>query len=59
MTTGTYGRGEGVIGYRRPLYSEREMLMEDRFFPGEFGWVIVLGIASLLVFSLAMWGLVT
>jgi hypothetical protein len=41
----------------RPLYRERDLLMSERFYPGEFGWVVILAVASLLVYSLAIWGL--
>ena len=55
MTTGMYSDRTVLV---RPLYDERELLMAERFYPGEFGWVIVLAIAGLLVYSLAIWGLV-
>jgi hypothetical protein len=43
--------------YDRLYYNEKDYLLSDRFYPGEFGMVALLGIASLLVWSLAIWGI--
>ncbi len=43
--------------YDRLYYNEKDYLLGDRFYPGEFGMVILLAIASLLVWSLAIWGI--
>lgn len=42
---------------RRTYYNERDYILADRFYPGELGLVIMLGIASLLVWSLCIWGI--
>lgn len=42
---------------RRVAYNERDYLLADRFYPGELGLVIMLAIASLLVWSLCIWGI--
>jgi hypothetical protein len=55
MTSGIYDTDRTTIV--RPVYQERALLMAERFYPGEFGWVIVLSVASLLLYSLAIWGL--
>lgn len=55
MTTGMYDKNRTTTA-TRSRYEERRLLMSERFYPGEFGWVVVLGIASLLVFSVAIWG---
>lgn len=56
MTSGTYRPGKTGLQER---YSEREYFVNDRFYPGEFGAVIILGIAALLVWSVAIYGLTT
>jgi hypothetical protein len=56
MSTGMY---QERVKFSRPLYHERDLLLAERFYPGEFGWVVVLGVASLLVYSLAIWGLLS
>lgn len=43
--------------YDRLYYNEKDYLLGDRFYPGEFGMVILLAVASLLVWSLAIWGI--
>ena len=45
--------------YDRLYYNEKDYLMSDRFYPGELGMVILLGVASLLVWSLAIYGITT
>lgn len=52
MTTGMYGRTT-----TRPIYNEKELFMNERFYPGELGAIILLEIGALLLWSLAMWGL--
>lgn len=43
----------------RAVISEKDYLLNDRFYPGEFGMVILLGVASLLAWSLAIYGITT
>jgi hypothetical protein len=43
----------------RVVYNEKDYLLSDRFYPGELGMVIILGVASLLVWSLAIYGITT
>lgn len=52
MTTGMYGRTS-----TRPIYSEKELFLNERFLPGELGAIILLEIGALLLFSLAMAGM--
>ena len=54
MTTGTYRSERGL--YDRP-YSEKEQFLKNRFYPGELGMVILLMVASLLMWSVAIYGL--
>jgi hypothetical protein len=53
MTTGMY---RPDTRYER-LYDEKEYFMNDRMYPGEFGMVVLLAIASLLVWSIAIFGI--
>jgi hypothetical protein len=41
----------------RLYYNEKDYLLSDRFYPGELGMVILLAVASLLVWSLCMYGI--
>lgn len=41
----------------RLYYNEKDYLLGDRFYPGELGMVVLLAIASLLVWSLCIWGI--
>jgi hypothetical protein len=43
----------------RLYYDEKDYLLTDRFYPGELGMVILLGVASLLVWSLCIYGITT
>jgi hypothetical protein len=47
------------LAHDRLYYSEKDYLLADRFYPGELGMVILLGVASLLVWSLCIYGIVT
>jgi hypothetical protein len=38
-------------------YNEKDYLVKERFYPGEFGAVILLGIASLLLWAVAVYGI--
>ncbi|HEY9789156.1 MAG TPA: hypothetical protein V6D22_02075 [Candidatus Obscuribacterales bacterium] len=50
----TTGMRRTEYGYR---YSEKDYLVNERFYPGEFGAVILLGIASLLLWAVAIYGI--
>lgn len=56
MSTNMYN-SERTTVYERPYYNEKDIVMRDRFYPGEFGMVVLLGIASLLVWSLCIYGI--
>lgn len=46
-------------GYDRLYYSEKDYILNDRFYPGELGIVALLGIAGLLLWGLCMYGILT
>jgi hypothetical protein len=60
---GSLGAYDMTMGYYRatdlrPRYNEKDLFMSDRFYPGELGGIIILEIASLLLWAVAIWGLV-
>jgi hypothetical protein len=54
MTTGMYRtERERYAG----TYSEKDYFFNERFYPGEFGMVALLAVASLLLWSVAIYGI--